>query len=291
MRRALFILTIVALAGAAWADWEPTMPAKWVQFPDVSPTGLDVRCGKSFLDPQLKVLADDFQCTATGPITNVHIWGSWLNDYLPFGQDPKAVDFRLSIRKDIPKEQSPTGYSVPGDPIWEGFFPSSTFTVRRVAITEEQFYDPNYDLGDPTPGYNGIIGRDSMCWQYNFDLAVAGTVPPIQEGTSARPMVYWLDVAAGPHDPQAVFGWKTSLNHWNDDAVWWDEGAGVVPKELRYPIGHPYEGQSIDLAFVIVPEPVTVGLLAAGAGGVLLRRRGGGRQTHLTHRSLPNRSD
>ena len=53
--------------------------------PDLNPTGLDV------LDtlqpfgeqPQWKILADDFLCTQSGPITDIHIWGSWLNNVLP----------------------------------------------------------------------------------------------------------------------------------------------------------------------------------------------------------------
>jgi len=139
----------------------------------------------------------------------------------------------------------------------------------------EQFYDPNHDFGDPVPPFNGIIGTDSVCWQYNFDLAAAGTVPPTQEGTPDRPIIYWLDVTAFPHDPDAVFGWKTSLDHWNDDAVYWDDiaGADALPNELRYPMGHPFEGESIDLAFVIVPEPATMLLLIGGGVLAVVRRR------------------
>ena len=29
-------------------------------------------------------LADDFQCTNTGPITDIHLWGGWLNDIVDF---------------------------------------------------------------------------------------------------------------------------------------------------------------------------------------------------------------
>ena len=45
---------------------------KYVQLPNLQ--GLDV------WDSGPTVLADDFVCTATGPITDIHIWGSWLND-------------------------------------------------------------------------------------------------------------------------------------------------------------------------------------------------------------------
>jgi len=50
-----------------------------------------------------------------------------------------------------------------------------------------------------------------------------------------------------------VWGWKTSLDHFNDDAVWVDPDPPYTWEwnELRYPDGHTYEGESIDLAFVI----------------------------------------
>jgi hypothetical protein len=74
------------------------------------------------------------------------------------------------------------------------------------------------------------------------------------------PVVYWLDVSAEPLDPAARFGWKTSFQHWNDDAVW---GFGPEPypgpwNELRYPLGHQQQGESIDLAFRLFgpQEPV-----------------------------------
>lgn len=39
------------------------------------------------------------------------------------------------------------------------------------------------------------------------------------------------------------------------------------------PLIDPINGESLDLAFVITPEPATIGLLAVGAGMALLRKR------------------
>jgi hypothetical protein len=275
MKKVLAFLTILALAGVAQADWDSTMPAKWAQLPDLSQTGMDVRCGRNPVDPYLKTLADDFLCTETGPITGIHIWGSWLHDYVPFGVDPTAVEFHLSLHEDIPADQSETGYSMPVQPaIWEADFMLTQFQVRVEADNLiEQFYDPN--MGE-------IIGSDTICYQYNFDLTQAGVLPPMQLGTPDNPIVYWLDVTAKSFDENAVFGWKTSLDHWNDDAVYWDDTFNPMPQELIYPYGHPMAGQSIDLAFVIVPEPTTIGMLAMGGlamGGLaLIHRRRGGRR-------------
>ena len=51
----------------------------------------------------------------------------------------------------------------------------------------------------------------------------------------------------------ASLGWKSSMDHWNDDAVWTlgDEPYQGLWGELRYPPGHPQHPESIDLAFVI----------------------------------------
>ncbi len=149
------------------ADWDPGDPYKmhYPQLPDLTPTGLDVLATR---DPQFtlpppnpgpawKVLADDFLCTQTGPITDVHIWGSWLNDEVFTG-----VQFKLSIHRDIPA--SPTGGpSMPADPpLWQATLaPSSQrlYSELPAGAAPEQFYDPNI---------NQIIGTDRQIWQYNF---------------------------------------------------------------------------------------------------------------------------
>ena len=239
LRTLFFLSCAVMLASTAGADWDPGQPAKWVQRPDLSPLGIDVRASEEFL------LADDFECTATGPITGIHIWGSWLGDILPQG-NPRNVIFTLSIHKDIPADQSGTGYSIPGDLLWIREFQPSEFAVRIFA--------EGIDEGWMEPPDEYFFPADHVCWQYNF------SIPPgeafRQEGTPDEPVIYWLDVQARPLEPAALFGWKTSPDHWNDDAVW---GRGIEPYlgpwgELRYPPNHEQFGQSIDLAFVITGE-------------------------------------
>jgi hypothetical protein len=259
----LAVTMILAISGAANADWNPGDPAKWVQLPDLQPTGIDV------LATHPKVLADDFLCIQTGPITDIHIWGSWLQDYLPVNSqglpDASLVNFRLSIHSDIPK--GPTGgYSRPGDLLWEKVFNPGDFVAKPYAgDLQEGWYNPN------TGEY--IRLGDTQVWQYNFFIDPA--LAFLQQGTTANPITYWLDVEASPVSVPGVaeplFGWKTSYQHWNDDAVWGDSPTSPW-QELVYPQGHPFAGQSMDLAFAITPEPATMALLGLGSL-VLLRRR------------------
>ncbi len=262
----LALMGLAVFAPAAIADWNPGDPSKmhWPQLPDLTPTGMDVLATRqpTVIGNGFKILADDWACTETGPVSDIHIWGSWAEDILPSGS-PNSVVFKLSIHSDIPAGTL-TPYSQPGAELWSATFTPGSFTVRPYATgVTELFYDPN--IGQ-------IIGSDSVVWQYNFTNLPNPYIQ--QQGT-----IYWLDVQALPQG-DAYFGWKTTnpleTDHFLDDAVFADtagfNGALVTPwAPMVYPSGHPYAGQSIDLAFVITPEPGSIALLATGAGVIGLR--------------------
>ncbi len=262
------LLVSFAIAGPVFADWieGDSYKMHYPQLPDLSELGMDV-CA---IVPT--ILADDFMCMEDGPITGIHIWGSWLDDI----EDPEPT-FVLSIHSDIPAGESPTGYSMPGDTLWLKDFTSTQF-VKGVTIPGliEGWYDPL--SGSYLP-----VG-DTMCFQYNFPIDTQDAFVQ-SSGT-----VYWLDVQYVPstNQPSAMFGWKTAIPdfHWNDDAVWIESMEPVPPpppfwNEMVYPITHPMEGISIDLAFVIdggytddfgdAPEPTYPTSLASnGARHVVL---------------------
>lgn len=229
------LIAVCMLSAPALADWNQGQPYKWVQMPDLSTAGIDVIASRGY------ILADDFLCNTTGPLTDIHIWGSWYHDQMPFS-DPTKVTFVLSIHSDIPK--SPTNpYSKPGAVLWYRTFNASEFTVRPYAVGIQE--------GWLTPPANYEFPADTVCWQYNFRLQDGPTFT--QQGTQQSPIVYWLDVKAFPQDAVSRLGWKTTLQHWNDDAVW---GNGDEPYtgpwfDLHYPTNHQFSGQSIDLAFVV----------------------------------------
>lgn len=107
-----------------------------------------------------------------------------------------------------------------------------------------------------------IPDNHNFAWQINIPYIED---PFLQEGTPDRPIIYWLDICVAVNGGE--WGWKTSTEQWMDDAVWTDDGVNW------YPIKHPETQESLDLAFVITPEPGTISLLVLGGIAVLLRRR------------------
>jgi len=266
---------LVMLGLAAIVLPQAARAGNWVQLPDMSATGLDVlatwRTGETGSPVYQKVVADDFKCTQTGLITNIVIWGSWLNDEL----NPLTA-FKLSIRADVPAGKD-APYSHPGnrpeDILWQMGFGADAPVRTLYGTAPEQFYDPNT---------KSMLGADTKVWKYTFDIPEAMAFT--QLGTVADPVTYWLTVQAGQMGTEGAFGWKTSLNHNLDDAayadtvVWGGALTGPAPSpvfwaDLHYPEGHTMAPGSMDMAFAVSPEPATLTLLGLGAIALMRRRR------------------
>jgi len=131
-----YLLQVRLAPVANECDWNEGDEHKMhhAQLPDLEPTGVDV-------DMSFTPLADDFKCTETGTITDIHFWGSFADDCLPPG-GPASLTFHITIYDDIPAADSPTGYSMPGEPKWERVFEPCTYTVRRMKDGPEDWYDP-----------------------------------------------------------------------------------------------------------------------------------------------------
>jgi len=206
------------------------------------------------------VLADDFLCTNSGPITDIHLWGSWLSD-----NHGLVTNFWIGIYNDVPAVTNlSSGLVTPSHPgtnlLWQQSFGQQYAEVPN-ATGSEQFYDPS--TSPPS-----LIGSDTQAWYYCF----FPTNPFVQQGTANNSTNYWLAVYAqlSTQTPTALFGWKTSLGRYNDAAVW-----GTVLATSGLPIGNwqsmtnPTTQQQIDLAFMLTtptnqPPPPTVCLETNG---------------------------
>ena len=249
-----FLITtffVLLTSSPALADWVVGDPYKmhFPQLPD--PNGLDV----SFEKPRM--LADDWLCTETGPVRDIHFWVSHREDEVP-----ALIGLNVEIFANIP---APTGgFSKPGESLWQGDLFAGDF-VREIGTGgtgDQGWYDPV--TGQYVPS-----DHDSY-----FQINLTTVKDPFiqQEGE-----IYWLGISI---DTTNADGWKTADldsypapytgSHFEDDAVF-RVGNGIW-RELHYPSGHPRGGQSIDLAFVItVPEPASLDLLLLGSA-LLLRR-------------------
>jgi hypothetical protein len=138
--------------------------------------------------------------------------------------------------------------------------PENDIQVVAIDPTPPQgWYDP--DTGEYLPADHTTM------YQYN----ITGIRDPFlqQIGT-----IYWLEICV--ETISGEWGWKSSQDHWEDDAVW---RLGSPWVDLYEP---PLFTQSLDLAFVITEKRVpTVSqwglimlvLLLVGIAGVLIIRR------------------
>jgi hypothetical protein len=250
--RGLILGCAVAIACASLqADWFVGDAYKMhhPQMPD--PVGWDVKVSQN------NFVADDFLCTQSGPITDIHFWGSWRGDNFV---DPLAdlLNVQLTIYADVPVGPGePFSHPTPNF-LWQyqtDLNDPTLVTVRPEPPSSQGWYDPLQLLSIP--------GDHNQYFQYNISIDPDEWFPQ-QEGT-----IYWLEIHVVVPETME-FGWKTSLDAWNDDSVNWIAGLDIWEEMFD-----PVNGNSLQQAFVIVPEPgeiaLAFGLIAACF--VLIRRR------------------
>lgn len=246
------LLVIALTAGIVFAptpsqaDWNPGDPYKmhYPQLPD--PQGWDV-------DVVTDTVYDDFLCTQTGPIEDLHFWVSWQRDLLgPISW----ID--VSLHRDVPLGADPLlPFSHPDSVMYDGM--NRLWYQRFLPGQFTQRWDGGGPQGWFSPQVPTVAPQDHN--EY-FQINIPRIDDPFiqQEGT-----VYWLGIHIGVEDLNTAIGWKTSRDHWNDDAVYWYGGQW---NELFDPIS----GESLDMAFVITPEPTGLALLTLGALAILRKR-------------------
>ena len=237
------LVVAVTLATNARADWNPGDPYK-MHFPQLpNPNGWDIL----FVGPANEV-ADDWQCTESGPVTDLHFWYSIQGD-----GTSTISSVTANIYSDNPSPPAP--FSTPATLLWSGTFASQQFVTRLSGSGNQGFANPKLGTGGWTPA-------DHVNY---YQLNITGIENPFVQ---TQGTIYWLglNVAISGTSP---IGWKTAINQFQDDAVYL-----LSPPSLWNELISP-SFDSLDMAFVVTPEPTGVALAVAGVVGLagLARRR------------------
>jgi len=233
-QKLLLVCALVLLIGAqvALGDWYPGDGHKmhYPQLPD--PTGWDVSFWLNFMGmlPLQGELADDWRCSETGPVEDIHFWISWQ-----YGQQGTLGQAMVSIYSNDPC--GPLGFSEPNELLWQ-----QTFTDLDAVY----YGDGDQGWYDPLWMYN--LHDHSEYYQVN--------ITDIQEPfIQQKDKIYWLAIRLTPPG----VGWKTSLDHFMDNAVFTyitPDPCVIPPADGWGELNDPCMGGPLDFAFVITgPEP------------------------------------
>ena len=197
------------------------------------------------------ILADDFPCHQTGPITDIHLWASWLGDAATTPIPP--VPITLGIWSDVPATIGPAGPvpSHPGVLLWsQTFVPGGALPGRYKAVPTSWAPSPFWDPEPPPAGV--IMGNDNILWQYNFYPDPANAF--VQQGTAAAPTNYWLSVTAGAN--LVAFGWRTRPS---SRAMMRYMDTWTLPAQLPWEIGRscsiPCCRRRVSISPLLSPRP------------------------------------
>ena len=210
------------------------------------------------------VLADDWQCSESGPVSDIHFWYSVEGDEGTEGYPaPHFATVDVTIYSNVlAGANANPDYSHPGNVVWQ---------TRQFSVTADMVGGPWQGLqgwDDPEPDSECIPEDHNNYWQLNItDIA-----DPFSQTAGE---IYWLalEVSDLPASQEgASVGWKTTYEilAFEDDAVYMLEDAGAP---AWAPIEVCTENYRRDLAFVITPEPATLVVLALGLIPALLKKR------------------
>ncbi len=194
------------------------------QYPD--PFGNDVAWGPIYEDTPV-VLADDWMCTETGNVSNIHFWISTYEDSGVLTEYPFMIEIRSDNRSDY--------YSKPGELLWSNAF-------------------MDYDISEEFTGLQGWMIPDYLYEPENHELFWRIDItnisdPFIQENGT----IYWLCIYSPFIETMYQWGWKTSQDSFEDNAVY---GFDDLHDMVWYPLNEtmPFI-DPIDFAFVIMGGP------------------------------------
>jgi len=221
----VIILLIIAII-LIFVDWEEEdyREIYLSQLPDLDSTGMGL-CMKG--DIPYTSFADDFFWNESSPVTEITLWGSYRNDALPEdGVDSLA--FQIIIHENDNNK--------PGSSLWKETFNPGEYLVKLYEESRQGWYCY----------WSNYFERNNLKKTYQYDFFIEGGINFFQNNTE----IYWLEVRWIHEDIDYNFGWKTTIDEdrWKENA-YISDGSNWTP--LKYPSGHEYNNQKINLAFAI----------------------------------------
>ena len=229
MKMLIALSCITLLAGPALADWQPADGHKmhFPQLPDED--GWDLNTTFPMC------LSDDWQCSETGLVKDIHFWGSWKN-----GVEGEIIYFNMAIHANLQvgHPDNPHPYSIPGETLWMATGDEPIQVVQISDAPSEGWYDPR----------TGVVLEDNHTVYYQYNV----TIPEDNWFSQETGTVYWLDICANVAEPLVhQWGWKTADvdsypepytgQHFMDDAVWIAETSPPDWHDIFNP-ANPLEG-------------------------------------------------
>ena len=259
------VAAVILLAAPAMADFPDNQNTwKWAQFPnDTGQPPDNASWDVNFTFPN--VLADDFKCDQRTRITDVHIWFSVIDDVIGFDHT-NAVPDPAAIERAIDYVHLSIHDNDPGDPPEIPSMPTGSKWAADFQDFKVQYWAP-HEQGWIEPGVDSWFPDHQHIWLLNVYIPESEAF--LQEGTPDNPITYWLDasVKLKPGYENVWLGWKTAESSQIDDAVYGQMPTAGAGDDIVWggSLVDPITEESLDLAFIITPEPGTMAMLI-GAG-------------------------
>lgn len=224
----IFVCTLLIAAGTiAVADWE-VGDGHIMHFPQLpDPYGLDV----DFHDWWL---ADDWYTSLAHEVNDIHFWYSWRDDVV------QGIPWiRVGIWSNDPGPPSK-----PLEQLWYREFTDDDFIIAGPfgGGVQGWYHPPDIYIPDEHEDY--------------YQINIINILDPFVQQAGE---MYWL-VIQMPYYPNPGIGWKTTLDHFEDNAVYGSPTTGWEPLwDPRNP------GEPIDFAFVITGEEPRPEIACEGA--------------------------
>jgi hypothetical protein len=201
------VLVLSVSSTLVYADWSPGDDYKMhsPQLPDKN--GWDICLVH-------QAIADDFKCSQSGPINDIHFWVSWKGD----NEDFRNVTWNIAL--------CANSFGKPGTVLW-------VLNPAHANISPPRLYGTG-DQGWHCPSNSLTISHDHTNI-YQVNITKIGNPYNQTKGN-----IYWLVIQAQMGTSTAEVGWKTSTSSYFAQAQYQSALGGWLPIGGRH-----------DLAFVI----------------------------------------